>query len=674
MEKQITPIPEHKPLWDHQREAVKKAIQGDYYALFFQMGAGKTGTAIEILRNIYWRHRRVLRTLILCPPVVITNWYREFGVFSKCQPHVRTLAGTGAKRLKYFEQAIADDPNKIFVTNYESITTVKKLAQAIGLWRPEVLILDECFDGSTLVDTPQGRRPISDIRVGDYVYNALGISQVKSTIVRTKHGKVVLEYGGEKIVCSLNHPFLTETRGWVEAQYLYKGEKLVKTTSSMRILQREYCTQERKSFLFKELFREIHGSAEKNISEIDRCFSETKQVTRMATRQEEGRKIETIRLDSIEVYKPRNIKPEDENTFYDLTIEGHPSFSVNGALVHNSHRCKTHNSRRTKAAIKLADAASYRFLLTGTPILNGHQDIWSQFRILDGGKAFGESFYKFKLRYFFDKNEGFKHKNNYFPNWQPRSGIEREFNKKIYQVATRVLKKDCLDLPPFVRTTIPVELTPAQKSAYKQMYDNFIAYIEGKACIAQIAVTKALRLQQIVTGFYVDDQEQIHEFDQAPRLQALKELLEDITPGAKVIVWACFKQNYKSIRGLLDDMGIEYCWITGGMNDKDRQKSVDRIKYDKRCRVILCNQQAAGEGVNLTSCSYAIYYSRNFSLGADEQSEARCYRGGSEIHNKVTRIDLVTPGTIDEQVIDALRTKKKVSEHILQVSRKKLLA
>ena len=82
-------------------------------------------------------------------------------------------------------------------------------------------------------------------------------------------------------------------------------------------------------------------------------------------------------------------------------------------------------------------------------------------------------------------------------------------------------------------------------------------------------------------------------------------------------------------------------------------------------RVMVANQAAAGVGINLVEASYSIYYSKNFSLEHDLQSEARNHRGGSEMHDKVTRIDIVAKGTIDELITEALMNKQNIGEQIL---------
>ena len=83
---------------------------------------------------------------------------------------------------------------------------------------------------------------------------------------------------------------------------------------------------------------------------------------------------------------------------------------------------------------------------------------------------------------------------------------------------------------------------------------------------------------------------------------------------------------------------------------------------------MVASQAAGGTGVNLTAANYMIYFSRGYSLEHDLQSEARAYRGGSERHTSITRIDLVSEGTLDVAVLKALQSKKDLSTDILQLA------
>jgi len=334
-----------------------------------------------------------------------------------------------------------------------------------------------------------------------------------------------------------------------------------------------------------------------------------------------------------------------------------------------SQRLKNPQGKRARLVAFLADMAQHRYVLTGTPILNSPMDIFQQFRILDGGKTFGKNFFSFRANYFVDMNDRWKGKQSYYPKWIPVESKMDEMQNKIRQKAIRVLKKDCLDLPPLIRQKIAVQLSPEQKRLYHEMADEYVAFIkkhenDNRAVVAQLAVTKALRLQQIVSGFAKDDKGDIHRLE-SPRLAALEELLETITPTNKVIVWCIFKENYQMVRELCTKLNLQYREINGEIGNAERYQGMDEFRKNDDVRVIICNQAAAGVGINLIEASYSVYFSKNFSLEHDLQSEARNYRGGSEIHSKVTRIDLVAENTIDELVNEALLTKQNISDKIL---------
>jgi SNF2 family DNA or RNA helicase len=334
-----------------------------------------------------------------------------------------------------------------------------------------------------------------------------------------------------------------------------------------------------------------------------------------------------------------------------------------------SQRLKSPQSKRARAVFNIARSCKHRYILSGTPILNSPQDIFMQFKILDGGETFGNNFFVFRNKYFYDKNAGMP-KHAHFPNWIPRAGALNEISKAISTKALRKTKDECLDLPPLIREKVFVELSADQKRAYKEMRDDFYTTIrdskaEGRerAAVADLAITKGLRLQQIVSGFINTEDGTEHTFSNTPRIKALTDLLRDLCSSSKVIVWATFKHNYGDIRRVCDELGLGYTELHGGVKKKD--DAIKRFRTDKDCRVIIANAASAGIGVNLIEAAYSIYFSKSFRLEDDVQSEARNHRGGSEVHSKITRIDLVARDTIDEQVTEALEKKLNIAEAIL---------
>jgi SNF2 family DNA or RNA helicase len=336
-----------------------------------------------------------------------------------------------------------------------------------------------------------------------------------------------------------------------------------------------------------------------------------------------------------------------------------------------SHYVKNHKAKRSKKVAHMADRARHRYILSGTPILKDIADVFMQYRILDGGDTFGKDHRTFMGKYMMDENASWKGSHSYFPKWVPRESMFPELQDKIYSKAIRVLKSECLDLPPLVKEVYKVQLSTKQRKYYDQMKRDFLTFVQEKqkegVVVAQLAVTKALRLQQIVTGFVQTEEGDLIEISDNPRLDAVKELLQALHVEHKVILWCSFKHNYKQLGRLCEDLKIGHAFLTGEMNLKEKQDAMERFNKQEDCRVIIANRRAGGIGVNLVSASYSIVYSRNFSLGDELQSEARNHRGGSQIHSRIVKIDLCAIDTIDEQVVEALHNKQEISDRIIDL-------
>jgi SNF2 family DNA or RNA helicase len=149
-------------------------------------------------------------------------------------------------------------------------------------------------------------------------------------------------------------------------------------------------------------------------------------------------------------------------------------------------------------------------------------------------------------------------------------------------------------------------------------------------------------------------------------MEALSELLSELTPHSKVLVWSVWRENYAQIRAVCERLGLKFVEVNGAVSERDRVAAVEAFNTDPTIRVFSGHPGSAGIGINLVSASYSIFYSRNFSLEQSLQAEARNHRGGSEIHEKITRIDLVCEGTIDELITEKLNTKQAISDTLLR--------
>jgi len=367
---------------------------------------------------------------------------------------------------------------------------------------------------------------------------------------------------------------------------------------------------------------------------------------------------------------------EDGTRIPGIFVTNYESLSVKGLLdlflrwgpqvviFDESQRIKSHRAKRTKLSIKLADRAKYKYILSGSPLLKSPMDIWAQFRALDGGESFGSNYYAFLNKWFIDRNAHMPQKIR-FPDYVPIKGLEEEFHKRIYRKATRVLKKDCMDLPPITYKQVFSEMSATQERMYKQMEKNLVTYLEDKACVASIALVKSVRLMQIASGFFVSDEGEHVSYDDNPRREILKELLEDLPEGSKCVVWASFRENYGAISSVCESLKLGYRCLYGGMTSKAVQESIDEFQTDPSVSVMIANQSAGGVGISLTAANLMIYYSKTYNKEHDKQSEARAHRGGSEIHSSITRIDIVAPGTIEDRITQALKNNEDMAEAIL---------
>jgi SNF2 family DNA or RNA helicase len=240
--------------------------------------------------------------------------------------------------------------------------------------------------------------------------------------------------------------------------------------------------------------------------------------------------------------------------------------------------------------------------------------------------------------------------------------MEPAFRDKIAAMSTVVKKEDCIDLPEKVFMHQYCEMDPEQAKMYKALKNEFIAYLEEDVVVADKAAQKFIRLNQVCSGFYTEQGEE-KRFKANPKLIALLDLLEELTPTRKIIVWGVYRNN---IFQLLEALG-KYNPASIFGDTKDKHAEVLKFKNDDTCRVIIANPQSAGIGINLIEASYAIWFSKSINLEHWLQANDRCHRVGSQIHDKITYIELLFRGTVDTLISKALEEKKRVQDRLTDI-------
>jgi SNF2 family DNA or RNA helicase len=172
-----------------------------------------------------------------------------------------------------------------------------------------------------------------------------------------------------------------------------------------------------------------------------------------------------------------------------------------------------------------------------------------------------------------------------------------------------------------------------------------------------------MRLQQICCGFLQPDDGEIQSLDNN-RLKELLEITDELQ--GKAIIWASYTHDIQQIADALRDrFGPEAVATYYGATAQDeRQEIVERFQ-DKLnpLRFFVGQPRTGGYGITLTAANTVVYYSNSYDLEIRLQSEDRAHRIGQ--NNKVTYIDLVSPDTIDEKILKALRGKIDLAGKVL---------
>ena len=360
--------------------------------------------------------------------------------------------------------------------------------------------------------------------------------------------------------------------------------------------------------------------------------------------------------------------------------------SCNAAKISadESQRIKSHDAKRTIKVLQLSADSICRRILSGTPITKNPGDAFSQFQFLQNGILGTDNFRAFFAEYAQLANAQNPTTQS---DWAFRKRIEANPRIAFAQIVARdditgqpiyknldklaalieahsyrVLKKDCLDLPPKVYQTRQFELSGTQMRAYKLMEEELRIQLEDGTIQPVHALSALMKLQQITSGYVMvpGRDEPMFVAEDNPRLELLMEIIEDIE--GKVIIWARFREEIAVVAAALRKIGKKVAEYHGGIKERDREEYVDWFQKGD-ADVFLGNAQAGGMGLTLTAAETTIYYSNSFNNGDRLQSEDRNHRKGTK--NSILYIDLSCADTIDETIAKSLQMKTNMARAIL---------
>jgi len=327
--------------------------------------------------------------------------------------------------------------------------------------------------------------------------------------------------------------------------------------------------------------------------------------------------------------------------------------------IDESTTIKNPDAKRTKAIVKLSTGAKYRRILTGSPVTKSPLDLYKQCEFLDPWLLDHQSYYTFRTRYAVMKTMNFNGRSvNIVVGYR---NLE-ELAEKLKSFSYRILKDDCLDLPPKTFMKRVIQLTPEQNKVYQQMKSMALAEMNGKMVTTVNVITQLMRLQQITCGHFKADDGSMQEIKNN-RITELMDLLEEVE--GKAIIWAHWRHDIATI---VKEIEKEYpgsvMTYYGDTTSDDRQKAIKEIQDpESKVRFLVGTPQTGGYGITLTGASTMIYYSNGYDLEKRQQSEARIDRIGQK--KPMTYIDILAEDTIDEKIVKSLRKKVNIATEIM---------
>jgi SNF2 family DNA or RNA helicase len=327
--------------------------------------------------------------------------------------------------------------------------------------------------------------------------------------------------------------------------------------------------------------------------------------------------------------------------------------------IDESTTIKTPTAKRTKNIIGLGKYAKYKRIMTGSPVTKNPLDLYSQCEFLDPYLLDFTSYYAFRNRYAEMKTMHLRGRSIQVVDEFKNLG---ELSDTVKTFSERILKEDCLDLPPKNFTKRHIVLTSEQRKAYDQMKKAAMAVLNGKVTTTMTVLTQLMRLHQITCGHFTADDGSIQLIENN-RIKELMNVLEE-TEG-KAIIWANYQRDITNIiQNIVKVYGpgsvVDYYGLTP---QEERQDNIKKFQNDENCRFIVGTTQTGGYGITLTQANTVIYYSNGYDLEKRLQSEDRAHRIGQT--KSVTYVDLIAEDTVDEKIVKALRDKINIASEVL---------
>jgi superfamily II DNA or RNA helicase len=293
----------------------------------------------------------------------------------------------------------------------------------------------------------------------------------------------------------------------------------------------------------------------------------------------------------------------------------------------------------------------YAFVLTGTPLENKLEELFSVVEFVDG-RRLGPAF-RFLHEHRMEDEKG--HLLGY-------RGLDRIHSQMAPVLLRRTRAEVLKDLPERTDQIFRVPLTPEQAEPYYEQSDILAALMrkwERQGWLSEIDQKRVLcciqNMRMLCNSTFLFDKQTHH----SPKLQEFREILRElaIEENRKVVVFSEYERMTYLAGEELRKLGIGFVSLHGGVPSRQRGGLIEKFRNDPECKVFL-STDAGGVGLNLQAASAVVNFEPPWNPARLEQRIGRVHRLGQS--RPVHVIHMLTSDSIEERVWETLRLKKSL--------------
>ncbi|MEG4067648.1 DEAD/DEAH box helicase [Microcoleus sp. Pol11C2] len=331
-----------------------------------------------------------------------------------------------------------------------------------------------------------------------------------------------------------------------------------------------------------------------------------------------------------------------------------------GLVLDEAQNIKNSEAKQSQAVRKIE--ASFRIALTGTPVENRLQELWSILEFLNPGYLGPRNFFQRRFAIPIEKYGDRE-------SLQTLRSLVRPFILRRLKTDKEIIQ----DLPEKQEMTVFCGLAAQQAVLYQKIVEESIAELESAEGIQRRGMILALlvKLKQLcnhpaLVKAEAKPKELEIKSQESGKLQRLVEMLEEVlAEGDRALIFTQFAEWGKLLKPHLEQhLGREVLFLYGGIRQQQREEMIDRFQHDPQGPpIMILSLKAGGTGLNLTRATHVFHYDRWWNPAVENQATDRVFRIGQTRNVQVHKF--VCTGTLEEKIHDMIESKKALAEQVV---------